>query len=59
MMLECCQNPEEHHQVIFDKYADKKFKHASQVVQGALDVGFTLSSHQNYNVQASSRSLYC
>lgn len=51
MMIECCENPDEHHQAIFDKYAEKKFKEASILVQRALDAGFTLP-HQNRPVRA-------
>lgn len=42
MMLECCDKPHEHHAVIYDKYADRKFKEAALLVQQALSNGFTL-----------------
>lgn len=42
MMLECCDKPQDHHAVIYEKYADKKFKEASLLVQQSLHNGFTL-----------------
>lgn len=45
MMIECCDNPDNHHQAVYHKYAEKKFKEASLVVQHALDRGFTLPHH--------------
>jgi hypothetical protein len=45
MMTECCEHPKLHHQAIFEKYAEKRFKEASTIVQQALDAGFTLPHH--------------
>ncbi|KAK5993250.1 G2/mitotic-specific cyclin-4 [Cladobotryum mycophilum] len=45
MMVECCENPQQHHSAVFDKYKEKRFKEASILVQGALDAGFTLPHH--------------
>ncbi|KAF7548639.1 hypothetical protein G7046_g8605 [Stylonectria norvegica] len=45
MMIECCDQPHLHHAAVFDKYADKRFKEASRVVQNELDAGFTLPHH--------------
>lgn len=42
LMLECCDKPLDHHAVIYEKYADKRFKEAAVVVQQALTNGFTL-----------------
>ncbi|KAF4119593.1 Cyclin, C-terminal domain [Geosmithia morbida] len=42
MMIECCDDPDNHHRAVFDKYAEKKFKEASVMVQSVLDAGFTL-----------------
>lgn len=42
MMLECCEYPTRHHEAIFRKYSEKKFKEAALVVQHALDAGFQL-----------------
>lgn len=42
MMLECCDRPHLHHAAVFEKYAERRFKEASLLVQSALDAGFTL-----------------
>lgn len=42
MMIGCCEHPTSHHQSVFDKYREKRFKEAALIVQDALDVGFTL-----------------
>lgn len=42
MMIECCEQPHRHHSAIFEKYAERRFKEASTIVQEALDAGFTL-----------------
>lgn len=39
-MLECCEHPQKHHCAIYDKYADKRYKRASQFVQNELTKGF-------------------
>ena len=40
LMLECCDDPQKHHGAIYDKYADKRYKRASQFVQSELNKGF-------------------
>lgn len=45
MMIECCEHPVLHHQAVFEKYREKRFKEASLIVQDALDAGFTLPHH--------------
>lgn len=51
MLIECCDDPDNHHRAIFDKYAEKKFREASLLVQSVLDSGFTLP-HDNMPVRA-------
>ncbi|KAJ5587060.1 uncharacterized protein N7459_002825 [Penicillium hispanicum] len=41
-MLECCENPQRHHQAIYDKYLDRRFKRASLYVEAEVQRGFTL-----------------
>lgn len=43
MMLECCEDPDNHHRAIFDKYSKERFKEASLMVQSVLDSGFTIA----------------
>lgn len=45
MMLECCEQPHRHHSAIFEKYAERRFKEASTIVQEALEGGFRLPSY--------------
>ena len=40
-MLDCCLHPHQHHNAIFEKYGDKRYKRASHFVQAELDRGFT------------------
>lgn len=51
MMIGCCEQPRLHHGAIFDKYAERRFKEASTIVQDALDAGFTLP-HQTYPIRS-------
>ncbi|KAL8783914.1 MAG: hypothetical protein Q9195_009245 [Heterodermia aff. obscurata] len=41
LMLDCCLHPHQHHNAIFEKYGDKRYKRASHFVQAELDRGFT------------------
>jgi G2/mitotic-specific cyclin 3/4 len=45
MMLECCEEPRLHHAAIFEKYAEKRFRCASTMVQETLDAGFALPQY--------------
>ncbi|KAL8418600.1 hypothetical protein RB594_001995 [Gaeumannomyces avenae] len=42
LMLECCHNPEKHHQAVYEKYLDRRYKGASAYVQEQIDYGFAL-----------------
>ncbi|KUJ10048.1 uncharacterized protein LY89DRAFT_723858 [Mollisia scopiformis] len=42
MMLECCESPQKHHQAVFDKYSDRRYKRASLFVEVEMSKGFTL-----------------
>jgi len=46
MMLGCCEQPRLHHGAVFEKYAERRFKEASTIVQAALDAGFTMPRHE-------------
>ncbi|KAI5461191.1 cyclin-like protein [Mariannaea sp. PMI_226] len=48
MMLECCDRPHLHHAAVFEKYAERRFKEASLLVQSALDQGFTLPGQTSF-----------
>ncbi|KAK7394085.1 B-type cyclin [Neonectria punicea] len=50
MMIECCDRPHLHHAAVFEKYAERRFKEASLLVQSALDAGFMLP-HQSSPVR--------
>ncbi|CZR65112.1 related to G2/mitotic-specific cyclin 3 [Phialocephala subalpina] len=56
MMLECCENPEKHHQAVFDKYSDRRYKRASLFVQAEMAKGFVLPMPA-YNYRPSLPSL--
>ena len=46
LLLECCHSPEKHHQAVYEKYLDRRYKGASAYVQEQIDYGFTLPPHQ-------------
>lgn len=41
-MLECCEDPMRHHQAIYEKYSDRRFKRASTFVENEIKSGFEL-----------------
>ncbi|KAL3423413.1 G2/mitotic-specific cyclin-B [Phlyctema vagabunda] len=44
MIMECCESPQKHHQAVFEKYADRRYKKASIFVQSEVARGYTLPS---------------
>ncbi|KAJ5690586.1 G2/mitotic-specific cyclin-4 [Penicillium macrosclerotiorum] len=46
-MLECCEDPQRHHQAIYEKYSDRRFKRASLYVEAEMKRGFNLSRPTN------------
>jgi hypothetical protein len=42
VILECCQKQRDHHNAVFEKYAQKQYKKASIYVEGELAKGFEL-----------------
>ncbi len=42
VLFECCQNPKKHHQAVYEKYSDRRFKKASIYVEEEIRRGFTL-----------------
>ncbi|KAJ5697955.1 hypothetical protein N7488_011639 [Penicillium malachiteum] len=47
-MLDCCQNPQTHHQAIYEKYLDRRFKRASLFVEGEMQRGFKLDASASW-----------
>lgn len=41
-MMECCEDPHRHHQAIFEKYSDRRFKRAALYVEAQLKGDFKL-----------------
>lgn len=48
MIFECLVAPEKHHAAVYDKYADKRYKRASQFVQGKMQQGFVIPPVERY-----------
>lgn len=44
MIFECCDNPKKHHDAVFEKYQDRRYKRASIFVQETVARGFSLPS---------------
>ncbi|KAJ9613470.1 B-type cyclin [Cladophialophora chaetospira] len=42
LLLECCEDPRKHHNAVFDKYCDKRYKRASAFVETEVQRGFQL-----------------
>ena len=42
LILECCDNPRKHHAAVFEKYSDKRYKHAAAFVETEIQRGFRL-----------------
>ncbi|EED12888.1 G2/mitotic-specific cyclin (Clb3), putative [Talaromyces stipitatus ATCC 10500] len=42
IILECCENPSKHHNAIYEKYADRRFKRSSVFVEAEIAKGFRL-----------------
>ncbi|EEA29019.1 B-type cyclin [Talaromyces marneffei ATCC 18224] len=41
-ILECCENPSKHHNAIYDKYSERRFKRSSLFVEAEIAKGFRL-----------------
>lgn len=42
VIVECCEDAQKHHQAVYEKYADKRFKRASLYVEAEMRNGFVL-----------------
>ncbi|KAI0400572.1 hypothetical protein F4802DRAFT_584187 [Xylaria palmicola] len=42
MLLDCCRHARKHHSAVFEKYSDKRYRHASTYVEEELMRGYTL-----------------
>ncbi|KAI5272500.1 hypothetical protein E4T47_04246 [Aureobasidium subglaciale] len=47
VMVECCEAPDSHHNAVFHKYQDRRFKRASLFVQTEMKKGFKLPVHKH------------
>lgn len=47
MILECCQSPQKHHNAVYEKYCDRRFKRAAAFVEEQIGRGYTLPYHQS------------
>jgi hypothetical protein len=44
VMLECCEQPRNHHSAVYEKYSDKRYKRAAIFVESEMQKGFCLPS---------------
>lgn len=42
LILECCEDPHRHHQAVYNKYCDKRYKRAAVFVEDEMVKGFSL-----------------
>jgi G2/mitotic-specific cyclin 3/4 len=47
-ILECCKEPLAHHNAVFTKYSNKKYKQVSILVRDTLAEGFNLTFPQGH-----------
>ena len=40
LLIECCENPEKHHNAVYEKFSDKRFKRASVFAAAEVKKGF-------------------
>lgn len=38
-MLQCCENAQQHHSAVFEKYAEKRYQRVSLIVNKAMTTG--------------------
>ncbi|KAI0452237.1 hypothetical protein F5B21DRAFT_483992 [Xylaria acuta] len=54
MLLDCCRHARKHHSAVFEKYSDKRYRHASTYVEEAIIVrGYTLPFEQRLSIPLS------
>jgi G2/mitotic-specific cyclin 3/4 len=46
-LLECCEDPHHHHQAVYTKYSDKRFKRAAIFVEGEMARGFRIQTQED------------
>ena len=44
MIFECCDNAKKHHNAVFEKYQDRRYKRASAYTQETIARGFSIPS---------------
>lgn len=47
VIVECCENPAQHHNAVYQKYQDKRYKKSAFFVQQEMQNGFRLPPAQN------------
>ncbi|KAI1191448.1 cyclin-like protein [Nemania serpens] len=50
MLLDCCRHARKHHSAVFEKYSDKRYRHASTYVEEEIMRGFTLPFEQRVSL---------
>ncbi|KAJ3569754.1 hypothetical protein NPX13_g5974 [Xylaria arbuscula] len=50
MLLDCCRHARKHHSAIFEKYSDKRYRHASTYVEEEIMRGYTLPFEQRVSM---------
>ncbi|KAI1169128.1 cyclin-like protein [Nemania serpens] len=50
MLLDCCRHARKHHSAVFEKYADKRYRHASTYVEEEIMRGYTLPYEQRVSL---------
>jgi len=44
-LLDCCENPEKHHNAVYEKFSDRRYKRTAIFVQAELQKGFSIPAH--------------
>lgn len=47
MLFECCDTPQDHHLVVYEKYADRRYQRAALFAEAQIQKGFRIPEHGN------------
>ncbi|GAP84112.1 putative G2 mitotic-specific cyclin [Rosellinia necatrix] len=53
LLLDCCRHARKHHSAVFEKYSDKRYRHASTYVEEEIMRGYTLPFEQRVSMSFS------
>ena len=58
LIYECCENPQQHHAFVYEKYSDRRYQRASLFAEGQMQKGFKLLQSPTFSSVSSAAALY-